>query len=54
MFNCRSRFGQSIREVQNLAVFQPRSQGLSSQRPREAEKRDPGNEVGSLYQKLFV
>ena len=33
MFNCRSRFGQSIREVQNLAVFQPRSQGLSSLPP---------------------
>ena len=30
--------------------YQPRSQGLSSLRPLslEAEKRDPGNEVGEL------
>ena len=37
-------------QLPSVASTQPRSQGLSSlpfQRPREAEKRDPGNEVAS-------
>ena len=34
--------------VDNPTKSQPRSQGLSSL-PREEEKRDPGNEVGFLW-----
>ena len=40
----------------NKDVCQPRSQGLSSLPPltMEAEKRDPGNEVGTSACKRFV
>ena len=42
-------FLNNAKAIVNIAFPQPRSQGLSSLPPLEAEKRDPGNEVEHFH-----
>ena len=45
---------QFVFAVGFLAFSQPRSQGLSSNRPLRRARRDPGNEVGFFYITLCI
>ena len=40
-------------ETLRNAVWQPRSQCLSSSRPRGVKRRHPGNEVGCVVDRIF-
>ena len=45
---CRYSYKNLYSKLPNCEV-QPRSQGLSSSRPRDVKRRDPGNEVVRSY-----